>query len=116
MIRIIWAPRFVKFITFNFARAITLYPFIFVRHRHDQADPVLMNHEKIHIRQQAELLVIPFYVWYLLEYISGRVRGKSHVQAYWSISFEREAYAHERNLHYLRQRSSFAFRRYRSTT
>lgn len=109
---IIHAPRFMRLITGNFARAITLYPFVFVRQKRDRDDPVLLNHEKIHLHQQRELLVIPFYVCYLLEYGIGRLRGKNHRQAYEEISFEREAYTHERDFAYLRQRKLMAFGRY----
>jgi hypothetical protein len=101
-----------KIITGGFARAITLYPFVFVRRRSDMHDPVLVNHEKIHLRQQAELLVLPFYVLYLLEYVRGRLKGLSHYEAYRQISFEREAFDMERNMHYLKNREWGAFRKY----
>ncbi len=109
---VLYAPRLVKYITFNFARAITLYPFILLRFVQDQRNATLMNHEKIHIRQQAELLVIPFYLLYLLEYLMGRMKGHSHEQAYRNISFEREAFSHEHDLQYLYHRKPFAFRQY----
>lgn len=109
---IIHAPRFMRLITGNFARAITLYPFVFVRQKRDRDDPVLLNHEKIHLRQQRELLLIPFYVCYLLEYGIGRMKGRNHRQAYEEISFEREAYTHERNFAYLQQRKFMAFIKY----
>lgn len=108
----IHAPRLVRVITANFARAITLYPFVFVSSKADQDNPVLVNHENIHLRQQRELLVIPFYLCYLLEYGIGRLKGKSHFQAYRQISFEQEAYAHEGDFKYLKTRKRFAFRKY----
>lgn len=113
MSRIIWAPRMVRLITFNFARAITLYPFILLRHQHDKENRFLINHERIHIKQQLELLILPFYICYLLEYAAGRMRGKTHTQAYMSISFEKEAFENERNLNYLSERPHFAFIKYR---
>lgn len=112
MSRIIWAPRLVRLLTFNFARAITLYPFILLRHQHDKKDRVLMNHEMIHIKQQLELLILPFYICYLLEYVAGRMQGKTHMQAYLSISFEREASENEHDMGYLQRRRLFAFRKY----
>ena len=33
-------------------RAITLYPFIFVRNDSDKLDKELINHERIHLRQK----------------------------------------------------------------
>jgi hypothetical protein len=70
---------------------------------------VFINHEKIHLRQQLELLILPFYVWYLVEYLFRLVQFKDRKKAYYNISFEREAYANEKNLHYLKQRSFWEF-------
>jgi hypothetical protein len=102
----------VKIITGGFARAITLYPFVLVCKESDLHDPVLVNHEKIHLRQQRELLVLPFYVLYLLEYGKGRLGGMSHYDAYRQISFEQEAFDKERDLGYLKERRWGAFRKY----
>ena len=99
--------------TGGFARAITLYPFVFVSKKADLHDLVLVNHEKIHLQQQRELLVLPFYVLYLVEYAMGRLRGLSHNKAYRQISFEREAFAHERDFGYLTSRKRNAYRDYR---
>lgn len=110
---IVCAPRLVKHITFNFARAITLYPFILLRYPQDKLDPRLINHEKIHFRQQIELLVVPFYILYVMEYSIGRMKGLNHYHAYRNISFEREAFAHEHDPRYLLQRRRFAFWKYR---
>lgn len=71
-----------------------------------------MNHERIHIRQQVECLVLPFYVWYVGEYYYHRFRGKSHAAAYHSISFEKEAYAFEEDSNYLDKRRFGAFLRF----
>ena len=109
---IVCAPRFVRWITGNFARAIVLFPFIFIRFPEDRGNQRLLNHEKIHVRQQLELLVLPFYVWYLTEYAVRRLRGHSRMQAYRTISFEQEAYVHEGDHEYLANRPWFAFRRY----
>ncbi|MDF9799836.1 hypothetical protein OKW21_005099 [Catalinimonas alkaloidigena] len=109
---VIHAPQLLQVITGNFARAITLYPFVFVRHERDRNDPILLNHERIHLRQQRELLVFPFYLCYLLEYGIGRLKGRTHRQAYEQISFEREAHIHERDFTYLKKRKLMAFRNY----
>ena len=52
------------------------------------------KHEKIHIAQQKEMLVIPFYLWYFIEWL---VRLFKKGNAYQNISFEREAYVNEYN-------------------
>ena len=109
---VVCLPWVVRLITGNFARAITLYPFVLLRYAADRHDPVLLNHERIHLRQQLELLVIPFYVWYFAEYAWHRARGKNHLEAYLRISFEREAYANEGRPRYLGKRRPFSFRNY----
>lgn len=92
--------------------AIALYPFVFVRDKALVAQPVLLNHERIHLRQQAELLVLPFYIWYLIEYGIRYFKHKDQKAAYRNISFEREAYTNETDLGYLKQRSFFGFFKY----
>lgn len=91
---------------------ITLFPFIFIRNPEDKKNPVLINHEKIHLRQQAELFVIFFYILYLAEYYFWLIRLKNGYAAYRRISFEREAYAHEHDMDYLAGRKGWEFRSY----
>ena len=100
--------RWVRIITFNFAAAITLWPFILIRPG-IKPDQRLLNHEKIHLRQQEELLVIVFYLWYVIEYLIRFARHRNHYDAYMNISFEKEARNFERNSDYLKQRKRFNF-------
>jgi len=86
------------------AQGMALYPFILIKDEHRKEDVVLINHEKIHLRQQLELAIIPFYLFYLINYLINVFRYKNHHLAYVNILFEREAYKHERNLTYLRFR------------
>ena len=89
---------------------MALSPFILVR----QANPgaVLLNHERIHLRQQAEMGILPFYLWYIVEYGIRRIQHRDHYTAYRNISFEREAFANDTNLTYLKTRSFWAFWQY----
>ena len=80
-----------------------------LKHKEDAADAVLLNHEKIHIRQQVELLILPFFIWYLLAYLYNLVKFRCHKKAYRNVLFEREAYANERNLDYLAKRPLWNF-------
>src|SRR5690606_38966403 len=82
--------------------AMALFPFIILRKKEYKENAVLLNHEKIHLRQQAELLILPFYLWYLIEFIIRLAYYRNHKEAYRSISFEREAYNNETNPNYLR--------------
>ncbi len=81
---------------------MAFFPFVIINSQVEPT-PELINHERIHLRQQIEMLVIPFYIWYLIAY---------YRKGYMNISFEKEAYANDKNLTYLKKRSIFAFRRY----
>ena len=88
---------------------MALFPFILVKKPAFKQDIVLIRHETIHLKQAAELLVIPFYVLYLLNYLLNRLKYKTHHQAYMNIIFEQEAYRHERNSSYLQTRRLWAW-------
>lgn len=92
--------------------AMALFPFIVLSGPEYKNDAVLLNHESIHLRQQAELLVVPFYIWYILEYFARRVANRPHRIAYKKICFEAEAYANETSPDYLLYRKPYAFLRY----
>ncbi|WP_405211013.1 hypothetical protein [Dokdonia sp. Asnod2-E02] len=88
---------------------VTLWPFIVMRTSDLKKDEVFINHEKIHIRQQAEMLVIPFFIWYAIEYLYRLIQYRDNYVAYLNISFEREAYARECEINYLRERPFWSF-------
>lgn len=91
---------------------ITIWPFIFLKQATLKDDVVLLNHERIHIKQQLELLILPFFIWYSFEFIYRFVQFKSWQQAYRNISFEREAYINENDLNYLKSRPFWNFKNY----
>jgi hypothetical protein len=91
--------------------AITLYPFVFIR---DEGDEITNNHESIHLAQQRELFVIPFYVLYVYEYLRNKIKGMNNDFAYRSISFEREAYSNQKNLTYLETRDRMSWKKYKT--
>lgn len=82
---------------------LTLFGIVFVRPQY-AADPVLLNHERIHCRQQREWGYIPFFVIYLFEWLWNLIRLRNAHLAYRAISFEREAYHHQHDLEYLQHR------------
>ena len=93
--------------------AMALFPFVLFD-RHDRAsDQILLRHEQIHLQQQIELLVLPFYLMYAYYYLKGRFKGNSAKAAYRAIPFEREAYLHEASSDYLNSRCRFAWMKYR---
>lgn len=93
-------------------RGLTAFPFVFVKYRSDKENKVFINHEKIHLRQQLELLVLPFFVLYILEYFVRLIQYRNRNLAYRNISFEREAYDNELNAYYLEKRRFFSFIKY----
>ena len=98
-----------KFLVPQGYMGITIFPFIILKHKRLRYDLSFMNHERIHLRQQLELFVLPFYAIYFLEFLVGLIRYKHWELAYRSIAFEREAYKNEKNLDYLKSRPFFGF-------
>lgn len=72
----------------------------------------MWNHEAIHIEQQRELLVIPFFILYAWYFFVNRLYYYNNDIAYLAIPFEREAYAKEKEDDYLHYRPSFAWKKY----
>jgi hypothetical protein len=93
-------------------RGMAVFPFVLVKYPSDKKNQVFVNHEKIHLRQQLELLIIPFFIWYLIEYVVRLFQYKNAGLAYQNISFEREAYGNEANVDYLKSRTFFRFVQY----
>jgi hypothetical protein len=91
---------------------LSLWPFIILKDTRLKQDKVLINHEKIHLKQQQELLLIPFYVLYMLEWTIRFLIYFDGYKAYQNISFEREAYANEKNMAYLAERKAYRFIKY----
>lgn len=96
------------------ASGMALFPFILVKSHVLKSDKSLINHEQIHLKQQLELLVIPFYVVYLLNYLVNLLRLRNHRQAYLKICFEREAFANELDFDYLKRRKLYSWLRFLS--
>lgn len=94
----------------NRIAGITLWPFILIKN----PDPTrcLIRHEQIHLRQQLEMLIVPFYLWYFIEWLIRWWVYKDRHLAYLNISFEREAYKNELNAEYLSQRGFWKFLKY----
>ncbi len=91
---------------------LSVWPFIILKNGSLKNDVVLINHEKIHHRQQQELLIVPFFIFYLSEWLIRSLWFLSFYRGYQNISFEREAYANEEDLQYLDKRRIFDFIKY----
>lgn len=119
-------------IPFKGFMAMCLWPFIFVRNNAaSHYNTWANNHEHIHAEQQKEMMLtgavlaaigyllgfglwailfVPvFFWWYGIEYLIRLCQYQSTKEAYRNISFEREAYANEKDLAYLTARKRFAW-------
>nr|WP_315126848.1 hypothetical protein [uncultured Capnocytophaga sp.] len=90
---------------------ITLYPFVFTNKDNHLNDARFVNHERIHLVQQRELLVIFFYLWYVIDFLIKLLKYRDKNIAYQQNIFEREAYQNDHNQEYLAERKPFAFLR-----
>lgn len=124
-----------RFIPLRGFIALTLWPFIFVRRDEwPKFTAAVRRHERIHGRQQVELLLVgtllslllalggsgwwsllalPLFFWlYGLEWLVGLLTLRDSNEAYKNISFEQEAYDNELDPDYLTARKPFAWLRY----
>jgi hypothetical protein len=75
----------------------------------DKMDDYELNHELIHVAQQRELLYLPFFVWYVTEWLVLTLKYRDWMKAYYNIRFEREAYRHQHDLSYLSHRRHYHY-------
>jgi hypothetical protein len=89
-------------------KGICLWPFIILR----EQEATVLRHEKIHYRQQLELGILPFYIWYVVEFCYLYAKLRDWKAAYKNICFEREAYCWEEEENYLKTRKPYSFLKY----
>jgi len=93
--------------------AMTLWPFVFVRSENRRLyDAATENHEAIHGEQQKEMLVLPFLLWYGMEWLVRLLCSGDARKAYRDVSFEREARANEKDMEYIGKRKRYAWTGY----
>lgn len=100
-----------KFIPFKGFKAINILGVLFIRKGMVMYD-WNYTHEAIHTEQMKELLFIPFYVWYVVEWIVRLIQYRNAKTAYKNISFEREAYDKQMNSVYPDYRKHYSFVKY----
>ena len=86
--------------------AITLTEFILTVAPLNQYDT---NHEMIHVKQQRELLYLPFFIWYGIEWLILYFKYHDWNKAYFHIRFEKEAYKYQGDLSYLKWRRHYNY-------
>lgn len=97
-----------KIIPFKGYKCINLFGVLFVRKGCTMSKSDY-NHEAIHTKQMKELLYVPFYILYLLEWLYRLIQKGN---AYRNISFEKEAYNNENDMNYLDKREHFSWIEY----
>lgn len=91
---------------------LAFFPFLFLKNKELKSHNFLINHEKIHLRQQLELLIIPFYLIYIVEFLFRLIQYRNYNSAYRNLSFEKEAYLNEKDLNYIKSRHFWNFINY----
>ena len=85
--------------------AMAMFPFVFVRKEAfaklgEWEQEVVLRHERIHLWQQGECLLVLFWLLYGVFYLINLVRYRSHKEAYRKVAFEREAYENQEDEEY----------------
>lgn len=93
--------------------AACIWPFIIIKPGSDISEMNdILNHERIHARQQLEMLWLFFFIWYGAEYIIKLIRYLDHSKAYRSLSHEKEAFSNDSEPDYLQRRKAYSWLKY----
>ena len=95
-----------KLIPFGNFLAINLFGYVFTK---NDLKEWQKRHEEIHSEQMKEMLYIPFYIWYLLEFLVKLLYYFNWNKAYRAISFECEAYKYQDWSYYISYRNKYAW-------
>ena len=68
-----------------------------------------IRHERIHLAQYLELLIIGFLVLYFVNFLYNLIKYKDFVKAYRNIILEREAKTCDNIVDYINYRKNYAF-------
>lgn len=91
--------------------AINLFGLVFVKDGTVLSTQAI-RHEQIHTAQGKEMLWIFFYLWYVAEWLVRLIQYRDRKEAYYNVSFEREAYNNEGNQNYLTSRRFWSWTKY----
>jgi hypothetical protein len=90
----------IKILKKTYYDAIVFYPFVFFADTFENTSKPLLNHEYIHIMQIKKYGFFKYYYLYLKDYFKNLIKYKNHLDAYYNIKFEVEAYENEWNYNY----------------
>ena len=92
-------------------KAITIGPFVITK-PNTVLDPIDIQHENIHWTQEKEMLIIPFFLWYVIEFFIRLIIYRNWNKAYKNISFEQEAYNNQEDSEYIKNRKHYNWIKY----
>lgn len=92
-------------------KAITIGPFVITK-PNTVLDPIDIQHESIHWAQEKEMLIIPFFLWYVIEFFIRLIIYRDWNKAYRNISFEQEAYTNQEDSKYIKNRKYYNWIKY----
>lgn len=107
----------------RYSNAMAMWPIIVVKKGRTRFfTPAVERHERIHLEQQKELLVVGFYVLYVLFFAvmflwQVLTRWSRSLSECWDVAYaqnpmEAEAYENQRDEDYLEKRKHFSWVRY----
>lgn len=92
-------------------KAITIGPFVITK-PNTVLNLIDLQHEDIHWAQEKEMLIIPFYLWYVIEFLIRLIIYRDWHKAYKNISFEQEAYKYQEDPNYVKTRKFYDWVKY----
>lgn len=108
--------RYSKIIPFKGFYAIQLFGTIYIRKEYENlpVSQTTITHETVHLYQALDFGIgklgfIPFYIWYLLEWILKLPMYLWGKDPYYNLSAEREAYDNQNNPDYPKTRKRWAW-------
>jgi hypothetical protein len=111
MIRI--QNRFSQWILGHQYSAMCIWPFLFIKADSEILQrPETLNHERIHARQQLEMLWLFFFLWYGIEFVLRWFKLHNRHKAYLALSHEKEAFKNDKDPGYLSKRKVLAWVKY----
>ena len=102
-----------KHIPFHGYLAINLFGVIIIRkeYKHKITETTI-RHEMIHTKQYQELLFLPMLIWYCIEYLVKLLITFDKNRAYYSVSFEQEAFKYQNTSDYFQIRKPYNWMKY----
>jgi hypothetical protein len=97
--------------------AMCIWPFLIIRPEKEiPSISEILNHERMHGRQQLEMAWIFFFLWYMIEFFIRLLIYRDSLRAYRSLAHEREAYSNDSDPEYYKTRKLYSWIKYLHNT